>query len=104
MKTGVPSGIVLISQRASDETARMHPRLTGFPMLDSLSVAWMASRSPPGQYGGRLVWWPLRARTQHPYGDCDPVTLSLSVTEKRPLGVGFSDRPTATRNVRTVRS
>ncbi len=49
MKTGAPSGIVRISQRAVPEEMRMQPRLTGCPMLDSSLVACTARRSPPGQ-------------------------------------------------------
>ena len=55
MKIGAPSGIVSISQRTWLEVARMQPRLTGWPMLDTSVVACTARRSPPGQYAGRSV-------------------------------------------------
>ena len=44
-----------MSQRAWTDVMRRQPRLAGLPMLDSSLVAWMASRSPPGQPGGQPV-------------------------------------------------
>jgi hypothetical protein len=102
MKTGAPIGIVWISQRAWPAFALMQPELLGWPMLASSLVAWTASRSPPGHPGGKLVWWPVSASTQQPYGELTSVTRSLSVTVNRPCGVGLSGRPTATVSLRTI--
>ena len=49
--------------------ARMHPSEASVPTVSSFGVPWIASRSPPGQPGTSLVWWPDSASAQQPYGE-----------------------------------
>ena len=66
MKTGVPTGTVRISRRTSAAYARMHPSEAAFPTVSTFGVAWIASRSPPGQPSISFVWWPESAMAQQP--------------------------------------
>jgi hypothetical protein len=56
MNTGVPSGTVLISRRTSRGWPRRQPSEAALPTDSSCGVAWIASRSPPGQPGISFVW------------------------------------------------
>ena len=51
---------------APSRGARMQPSETAWPMLQVAGVPWMARRSPPGQPGSSLVWWPVSASAQQP--------------------------------------
>ena len=66
MNTGVPTGTVRISRRMSPVCARMQPSDAAFPTVSAFGVAWIASRSPPGQPSISFVWWPERASAQQP--------------------------------------
>ena len=62
---------------------------------DGLSVPWIATRSPPVQPCGMFFWRAVSAIAQQPYGP-PPVSRSVSVTPKRPVGVGEPGPPTPT--------
>ena len=53
-------------------------------------------RLPPLQPAGRFGWIAESARMQQPYAALYALPLSLSVTAKRPVGVGDPARPTPT--------
>ena len=66
--------------------ARRQPSEAAVPIVSVCGVAWIASRSPPGQPGSSLGWWPESAIAQQPYGESGRRVRSLSVTAKRPVG------------------
>ena len=66
MNTGVPAGTARMSLRTSPGRARMQPSDAARPTVSRFGVAWIARRSPPGQPGSSLVWWPESASRQQP--------------------------------------
>src|SRR5207244_7008456 len=82
--------------RRSLSPAWTQPAETARPKSDDESVPWMATRLPPLQPAGRFGWIAESARMQQPYAVLYALPLSLSVTAKRPVGVGEPERPTPT--------
>lgn len=70
----------------------MQPAETG--LVEVIRVPWIAMRLPPVQPAGRFGWIADSARMQQPYDGLKSLPASLSVTTKRPVGGGDSDRPT----------
>ena len=66
MTTGVPRGMVRMSDRMVRSLARRQPSDAAVPMLAGAVVPWIAMRSPPPQPWGSLGWRPVRASAQQP--------------------------------------
>ena len=66
MNTGVPTGTSASAAGCPPCRARMQPSEAALPTVSEFGVAWIASRSPPGQPAISFVWWPESARAQQP--------------------------------------
>jgi hypothetical protein len=96
MIVGVPTEMWLSSHRPAASVGRTQPWLTAGPMLPVSGVDWIAIRSQPLQPRIACGECAESARMQQPYRPLGLFVDSLSVTAKRPVGVGASGLPTAT--------
>ena len=93
---GVPFGTWRTSHRIAAACAWRHPALTASPTVRSTFVPCTAIRAMPVHPGGGCGWSVDSAMMQQP-SPSNFGPLSLSVTWKRPVGVGEIGAPTATR-------
>ena len=103
MNTGVPSGTRRIRTARSSSAARRQPAEAAAPIEPGASVPWIAMRLPPCQPGRRVRLVAGQREDAAAVVGAVVAAGSLSVTAKRPVGVGEPGRPTATRRRLTTR-